>query len=143
MVLIQHIVPLPKIRLIGKNYNYINENIDIIPGYTYDQEQGIYTPGPSGYGGACGPYNEDRITSVNTEGNNIIFEVRVIFKDITNNTKTYYKDYERTELLNNLDLDEYGYLLNTTENMEKGSLYKVTFTNEDGNYIFVSSELIE
>lgn len=130
-------------QLFGKNYNYINENIDIIPGYTYDQEQGIYTPGPSGYGGACGPYNEDRITSVNTEGNNIIFEVRVIFKDITNNTKTYYKDYERTELLNNLDLDEYGYLLNTTENMEKGSLYKVTFTNEDGNYIFVSSELIE
>ena len=51
----------------------------------------------------------------------------------------YYRDYNKTDLIYDLERDEHGVVLNNEENLSKGSLYQLDFVLEEGNYVFVSS----
>ena len=68
--------------------------------------------------------------------------VRVLFAGGVDTTD-YYKDYNKTQKVEGLEMDSNNlFPIESDNNVAKGSLYKLTFENEDGNYVFVSSELV-
>lgn len=93
--------------------------------------------------------NDNGLQTVCTEDKNIVrivmgtkskskFEifVRVIF----NKDGKYYKDPSYNVVLNNL-IRENGKVSDTDNNIRQGTLYKMTFVNENNNYVFSSSEM--
>lgn len=69
------------------------------------------------------------VQSIEKEGI-LEFSVKVVFgKD-----EKYYADYARTKPLS-IDIDEYGNIKNY-DDLNKGSLYKIVFKVENGNYTF-------
>ena len=56
----------------------------------------------------------------------------------------YYSDYAMTKEVSDLSVSgEYDLASNTTDNLSKGALYKLTYQMDHGNYVFVSSEAME
>ena len=102
------------------------------------------------YDTATYEYVSDRgLQKVCTEDKNIVrvvmgtkskskFEifVRVIF----NKDGKYYKDPSYNVVLNNL-IRENGKVTDTDNNIRQGTLYKMTFVNENNGYVFSSSEM--
>lgn len=130
-------------KLFGKNYKYTYGNIRNCPSYTYDVEKEVFTAGPSGCGGTCGPHNMKKVVKATKSDSKIELYVRILFiGEYTNDQKIkYYSDYKKTKEAD-LEKDKDGIPYETDANYQKGSLYKMTFTKEDNNYVFTSSELV-
>lgn len=129
----------------GKNYKFEHKTYNSCPSYTYDSVNKIYQLAQEGCGGTCGPNNIKEITKVIKTKKTIEVYEKVIFTNaqtIEGNQVPYYKENNLKELLGYLTTDDIGY---NEENEKKllaqGSLYKFTFKLEDGNYVFLSSEL--
>lgn len=127
-------------RIFGKDYVFQPSNIFH---YEYDASTGIYHEEKTvGLGGACGVPNLDKIVKAEKQGNQLRIYTRVIFHIEGTDATNFFKDYDKTQVIT-LDRDENGYVINSDSNYEKGSLYKMNFVLEDGNYIFVSSEPVQ
>ncbi|MBP3841871.1 MAG: hypothetical protein IK997_07125 [Bacilli bacterium] len=135
-------------KLFGKNYKYTHGNIRNCPSFTYDESKEIYTVGMSACGGTCGPRDYVKIVKATKTDSKIELNIRVLFRgdeEFKNaggySYPKYYKDSKKTIEVD-LTRDYENIPLETSENYQKGSLYKMIFTNEDGNYVFTSSELV-
>ena len=102
----------------------------------------------SACGGTCGPRDYVKIVKATKTDSKIELNIRVLFRgdeEFKNaggySYPKYYKDSKKTIEVD-LTRDYENIPLETSENYQKGSLYKMIFTNEDGNYVFTSSELV-
>jgi len=123
-------------KYLGKDYDFNPESIDYkgssCPQYNYNASTKVFTKQETACGWTNGPVGiYHKITkAVETEGV-LEIDIRVIFGD---GESKFYADYARTNFLKEYDessLDSY---------YSKASAYKFTFKEEDGNYVFVSSE---
>lgn len=126
------------VKLFGKKYKYTYKTINSCPSFTYDEAKELYTAGPSGCGGICGPHNMKKVVKATKTDSKIELYVRVLFVGSGENIK-YYNDYKTTKEVS-VETNENGFALENDANYQKGSLYKMTFTKEDNNYVFTSSE---
>jgi len=126
-------------KLFGKGYVYVDDDIEMCPSISYDSTTGVYTVGAPGCGGTCAPSNQKKLVNALMIGDKVELYVRVLFVKVENNNKVnYYGDFAKNKLVQ-VQYAEDGSI--ALESFEAGSLYKVTFKEEDGNYVFVSSEL--
>ncbi len=127
-------------KIFGKDYEYENENIDLCPTYEYDSENKIYTVGKEKCINTCNTPNQAKIVKAYKTSDELIIYVRVLFTNLNEEIPTiFYKDFNKTEPLEMENLKTNNYYI-SDDLYEKGALYKMTFTLEDGNYIFVSSQ---
>ena len=124
-------------KYLGKNYKFNPESIDYkdstCPQYYYDKNTKTFKKQETACGWTCGPRTTYKLTkAVETDGV-LELDVKVIFAQLTSGKEGYYSDYQKTNKIGTIE--EFGDSL-----FEKGTSYKFTFKNEDGNYIFVSSE---
>ncbi len=128
--------------IFGSNYEYENEDIDICPTYTYDEENHTYTTGDKTCSGICTVPNKAKIVKAYKKGDTIEIYVRVLFSNVGEQIPTtYYKDFNKTEPIEVEKTSPLDYNI-SDETYKEGSLYKMTFTSEQGNYIFTSSEAV-
>ena len=127
---------------LGKEYDYVDESINYCPAITYDSSTGKYVFGVNACGGSCGPQTVRKVLAAKRSDDIIELTIGVIFGPKGDDTK-FYSDYERTNVI--IDLADKAIDGNevTDADYEKGAKYKMTFKNEDGNYVFVSSEPIK
>lgn len=131
-------------KIYGEDYHFTNQTYTTCPQYNYNSSTKIYDYIGSECGGTCGPTNMTKIERAEERGKKLELYIRILFVgDMSDTTISYYKDYNKTEILSNLEKDEYDMPKQTEENMKQGSLYKMTFTKEQENYVFTSSELVE
>lgn len=126
----------------GKDYKYTHKSLTTTcPFYTYNEATATYTEGESGCGGTCGEKSQKRIVKVQKQGKTIEVYIRVLFSNLGDlDDVKYYKDYQKTQLAN-LEKDYDGRYVFNDKDFREGTLYKVTLTEEDGNYVFTSSEV--
>ena len=128
--------------IFGQDYEYENEDIDICPTYTYDEENETYTTNEGKCKNTCTIPNKAKIVKAYKKGNDIEIYARVLFAEKNESFPAiYYKDFNKTSPLETEKSKVIDYNIDD-ETYAKGSLYKLTFTNENGNYIFVSSEFV-
>lgn len=127
----------------GKNYSFTHRTINSCPVFEYDSVNQKYVINSSpGCGGTCGAMNLKKVVRALKNDQTIELYVRVLFADGVDTTD-YYKDYNKTQKVEGLEMDSNNFFpIESDNNVAKGSLYKLTFENEDGNYVFVSSELV-
>jgi len=121
-------------RIFGKKYPYQHQTI---LNYQYNNSDRTYREGEAGFGGSCGPTSLDKIVKAEKMGDQLYVYSRVLFHIEGDDDTKYYSDYERRQMVT-VERDASGSALDSS--YMKGSLYKVTFTLEDGNYVFASSE---
>lgn len=126
-------------RIFGKNYTFQHANFF---NFAYNANTGIYQETQVGFGGSCGVSNLDKIVKAEKQGNTLTIYSRVLFHIEGTDATNFYKDYDKTQVVT-LDRDANGYVVNSDSNYAKGSLYKMNFILEDGNYIFVSCEPVQ
>lgn len=131
--------------IFGKDYVFTHALYSRCPYYAYDETAEKYIFGGSGCGGTCGPVkNIKKIVRAEKTAQNIYIYVRVVFVGKESSAKpVYYQDYNKTIKLDNLEKDNEGIAKDNDSNASKGSLYKLTFTSENQNMVFTSSELIK
>lgn len=130
--------------IFGAGYQFTHQSYRTCPLWNYNSGTQTYEYQGAECGGTCGPISLKKVVKATKTGSTIEAYVRVVFSPKqTDINLVYYKDYQRTIPLNGLELDAQNYAIESDTNIAKGSLYKVTFTNENGNYVFVSSELAE
>lgn len=131
--------------VVGKDYKFSHKTYNSCPEWKYDDIEKVYkAPIESTCGCTMGPYhNIKKIVKVTKENNIVNIYFRVIFVD--KQTGKGYKDYAMSEeipdlirLSDTLAIDE-----NSVNNINKGTLYKVVFEDENNNYIFKSAEPVE
>lgn len=127
----------------GKNYSFTHRTINSCPVFEYDSVNQKYVINSSpGCGGTCGAANLKKIVKALKNNQTIELYVRVLFAGGVDSID-YYKDYNKTQKVEGLEMDSNNlFPIESDNNVAKGSLYKLTFENEDGNYVFVSSELV-
>ena len=127
----------------GKNYSFTHRTINSCPIFEYDSANQKYVINtPPACGGTCGPTNLKKVVRALKNNQSIELYVRVLFAGGASATD-YYKDYNKTQKVEGLELDSNTtFPIESDNNVAKGSLYKLTFSNEDGSYVFVSSELV-
>lgn len=127
----------------GKNYSFTHRTINSCPVFEYDSVNQKYVINSSpGCGGTCGAMNLKKVVRALKNDQTIELYVRVLFAGGVDTTD-YYKDYNKTQKVEGLEMDSNNFFpIESDSNVAKGSLYKLTFENEDGNYVFVSSELV-
>lgn len=127
--------------LFGEKYEMKNQDYNGCPPFKYDSANKKYSiESIPGCGFEQGPGNPKRIVKVLKTNDDIEIYVRILFLGSDTNTFKYYKDSTKTQLITGIKADSEGLALETEENLVKGGLYKITFTKENSNYIFVSSE---
>lgn len=130
-------------KLFGKNYKYTYKTIDSCPIFTYDETKEVYTAGPSDCGGTCGAIAMKKVVKAIKTDSKIELYVRALFPEMATDENGYaYAKYYKYKSNEEIQLER-DYNNNPTEtdaNYQKGSLYKMTFTKEDNNYVFTSSE---
>ncbi len=129
------------LELFGSDYTFQHQTYQTCPIFTYDSITETYTSGDPACGGMCGAYPLKRVEKAIQKNDTISLFVRVLFADTSsdNGLVAYYRDYNKTDLIYDLERDEHGVVLNNEENLSKGSLYQLDFVLEEGNYVFVSS----
>lgn len=127
----------------GKNYSFTHRTINSCPVFEYDSVNQKYVINSSpGCGGTCGAMNLKKVVRALKNDQTIELYVRVLFAGGVDTTD-YYKDYNKRQKVEGLEMDSNNFFpIESDNNVAKGSLYKLTFENEDGNYVFVSSELV-
>lgn len=127
----------------GKNYSFMHRTINSCPVFEYDSVNQKYVINtPPACGGASGPKNLKKVVRALRSDQTLELYVRVLFVDGTN-AIDYYKAYNKTQKVEGLEIDpNTAEPLENDNNFAKGSLYKLIFNNEDGSYVFVSSELV-
>ena len=127
----------------GKNYSFTHRTINSCPVFEYDSVNQKYVINSSpGCGGTCGAMNLKKVVRALKNDQTIELYVRVLFAGGVDTTD-YYKDYNKTQKVEGLEMDSNNFFpIESDNNVAKGSLYKLTFENEGGNYVFVSSELV-
>lgn len=128
-------------QIFGKNYRYIHSTIQGCPVFFYDASTNMYTSDIPQCGGTSGPGNEAKVVKALKKGDKLEIYTRVVFMTPSSigSDYTYYKDYNHTQVVE-VSRDSMNAMLRENTNYEKGTLYKMVFTLEDGNYVFVSSE---
>lgn len=125
--------------IFGKNYKFEHKNYPSCPAWNYNAINKTYEYSGDGCGGSCGQISLRQVVKAIKTDNTIETYVRVLFV----NVDKYYKDYNKTIEVTDLEKAGDGTVKESANNLAKGSLYKVIFTNEDGHYVFTSSELAE
>ena len=122
--------------IFGKDYNYQGTD-EIAAGkqcssHYYDAATNSYPFQQTECGGTCGPTAPIYVVTKATEdGNLLVLDLRVVFRDDEYN---YYSDPAKTIKIN---------AFNDITALKNGSKYRFTLKQEDGNYVFVSSEPIQ
>lgn len=133
--------------LFGESYSYRDAAITgNCPSFEYDTTNEKYLlPNDSACGCTSGSGNMDGILSAKKNGENLEINVGVVF--FNRQDGNYYKDYENTQIINDLvkvSHEPGAPAEYSLENMAKGSIYKFTFKKgKDNNYYFVKSELVK
>lgn len=128
--------------ILGKDYKFTEyKTFNTCPSYTWDANKQAWVEGVSACGGTCGPHDLKKIVKAHKAGDTLTIYVRVIFTDNTGNTIKYFSDSNMTKEIA-VDKDYDGFIRETDANFHQGSLYKLIFVDENGNYAFHSSELI-
>lgn len=125
-------------KYLGKDYKFDISKINQSKGKTcishyYDSSSNTIVPQETACGGTCGPHTTYTIVkAIDTDGM-LELDVKVLFvdKDFTG----FYSNYAKTNKVSEVE--------NSFLPFEKGDTYKFIFKNEDGNYVFVSSELVK
>ncbi|MBO5138737.1 MAG: hypothetical protein J6B89_03810 [Bacilli bacterium] len=125
--------------IFGKDYKFEHKNYATCPAWEYNKANKTYEYQGAECGGSSARTNLKRVVRVIKTDNTIETYVRVLFAT----GDKYYKDYNKTIEVTDLEEVGYGIVAESDKNLAKGSLYKVIFTNEDGHYVFTSSELAE
>ena len=124
--------------IFGKDVKIEHTSIKSCPSFDYDSSTEKYTVGVPACGGTCGPYaTNGKIVKAIKTSDNLVMDVRVVFAKNDN----YYVDSNYTQLIE-ISKDEHD-MPQEQIDVNKGTLYKVTFKLEDGNYVFVSSEPVK
>jgi len=135
-------------KIVGINYKFTNNSYISCPAWDYDINSKTYkAPESTGCGCTTGPYHTiaKSIRALKI-GKKIEIYQRVIFVDTL--TGKGYSDSKKTKEIAGLvtnPTDEWGNSVNDIDennenNINKGTLYKLVFEENDGEYIFVSSE---
>ena len=113
------------------------------PNFNYDSSKQVFVQQPSACGGTCGPYHQKKIVKAIKSDSELIIYERVVFVNNADSKIRYYEAIkDGDEITDKLELDHDGIFVQTDSNYNLGSLYKLTFTYEDGNYVFSSSEYL-
>ena len=123
-------------KYLGKDYIFEATSIDYkgetCPIFNYDSASQTFKKQETACGWTCGPVGTRYLVTKAVEEDGMLkLTLRVVFGDNT----SFYADFNHTKLLDS-DVNEY-----TLVPYEKGSAYLVTYKLEDGNYVFISSEL--
>lgn len=120
--------------ILGKDYQFdptkISNNVLSCPAYLYDSNNKKFVKQDLGCGGTCGPRTTYRIVKAMDKDGVLDLYAKLIF--VKSGEDGYYSDYSRINKISENYEDE---------PFEKGDMYHFTFKNEDGNYVFVSSEI--
>lgn len=130
--------------IVGSDYEFKHGTYISCPAWEYDANTKTYkAPESSGCGCTSGPHHTIAKTSKALKmGDKIEIYQRVIFVD--SESGKGYSDSKKTKEIT--DLLRLGEMLENAidgsddKNISKGTLYKLTFEEEDGEYVFVSSE---
>ena len=138
----------------GFSYPFKNESYtsELCVEYQYDEENDKYQYVGNSYcdNTSLVPGGEDLIKAVKAERNSDVITItaRVLFFKAMETDDgyraKYYSNYAMTQEVSDLSVSgEYDLASNTTDNLSKGALYKLTYQMDQGNYVFVSSEVME
>lgn len=129
-------------KILGKDYQFdvskFNSNSGDCPQYKYNADSKNFTKQETACGWTCGPYSSTYRIVKAVESNDVL-EVSV--KSVFYTDDGFYKDASKTQLITKTRNDS-SYEL-TDEVFAQGGDYLFTFKNEDGNYVFVSSEPVK
>ena len=101
----------------------------------YNPDTGIYEYHASE--GTIQIGNIDGVVKAYKDNKTLTFEIGVVF---FGSNGQYYKDYQHTTAVTDLELDESLKPTLTVQNFMKGTIYKMVFNLEDGNYVFSYAE---
>lgn len=127
-------------QIFGKNYSFSHGSLDSCPVTTYDATTKTYSFTNAGCGNTSGPGDEIKIVKAIKNNKRVELYLRIVF---LGDDGSYYKDYNKTQVADVLTSENEmigKYMLEMDSNYAKGALYKMVFTLEDQNYVFVSSE---
>ena len=111
-------------KLLGSNTTFTHETLGICPTVDYDSNTETYTVQPGACGGTCGPHDMGVLVKAVKKGNLLILSARVAFVE----GDKWYSDYEKTKPFADVTAMAVPDITNN------GSLYKVVFKLENGNY---------
>ncbi len=127
-------------KYLGKDYKLdvskITASKDTCVSHYYDKKLNKFISQETACGGSCGP--QTTYKKVKEEENNGVLKIYVKVVFIDKNLTNFYSDFNKTKLIGKAPEDG-----NIESYFDKGSDYQFTFRNEDGNYVFVSSEPIK
>lgn len=124
----------------GKNYDfehvyYPNNNTEL----RYNPDTGVYEyQFDQICGGSMAPGDFKKVIAAYKDSTTLTLEVGVLF--VYDTFTELYKDYDHTIRVTDFEKSESGYPTDTIENAKKGTLYKMVFTLEDGNYVYSYTE---
>lgn len=129
----------------GKDYQFEHKTYMTCPAYAYDAASGYYNFAEAECGGTCGPSNQKEIVKVRKTDKTLEIYERIVFANIEmseGDKVAYCKDVNLQQVVGYLSSTDIQYNKEEVQKViSKGSLYKLTFNLEDGNYVFASSEL--
>ena len=135
--------------ILGKDYKFTHKSFDGCASFKYSNK--TYKLVSATCGGSIDFQNVQKIVGASKNGNELYIYVGVLFvkvndkgnDDSNDDVIEYYKDYNYNEkvtnYIKNKDIDS-GIAEDCVENAKLGTIYKMIFNLEDGNYVFVSSE---
>lgn len=126
-------------KYLGTSYKFDPEEIidmdEYCPQFEYQSDIQKFVRIPKACSNKCvNSQSAYKIVDMKKEKKNIIFIVKVLFAD--RDGRRYYSDYNKTKFVT----EDPGSFETT---IGQGAEYKFTFREENGNYVFVSSEPIE
>ena len=125
-------------KYLGKDYKFDPTKIDFNSisciMYKYDATNKKFLKQETACGWTCGPRTNYKITKAVDTNGVLELTTRVIYASHDQGKDGYYSDYQKTNKIG--DFENYF----DDSLFDKGSVYKFTFKDEDGNYVFVSSE---
>lgn len=128
----------------GKDYKFEHKTYESCPSYTYNEQTGVYTYVGANCGGTCGPNKLSKVVKALLNENKLEVYVRIVYSNpslTVNGRIAFCKNSDLTDIVGYIMEDNLTDTAQTDRLISKGSLYKITFTNEDDNYVFTSSEL--